>query len=215
MDRSSIAAENLEETPYSFGVLMKWGKNHRFMPVGIPEHEAPFYAFLNYLKEQHKESGGQQTVGEYLASTLVQQFQAFINREGMSNPIDMWNGKPQQKAVLELLDQKLETHVKDEYFYDRVKGFWIYYCEQESPIIRKPAVFAATLEYMYKTTPYFGTNLPPVTQKYVAKKYGVSPNSISKRKYELEDQLFEWWMKSVKIVKCLTTPFRLILAVRL
>ena len=79
--------------------------------------------------------------------------------------------------------------IKKQDNYIHLHHLWMYYCDHYFPTIRKPEVFTATLEYYYKDNPHFGY-FKPVTQKEIAKKYGVSPNSISRRVEEMDDAYF-------------------------
>ncbi|GIN10343.1 hypothetical protein J26TS2_02100 [Shouchella clausii] len=63
---------------------------------------------------------------------------------------------------------------------------WNQFCQEHNPAIRKPAAYAAAMEYALQT-------IAPIsaTQKALAKKYGVSPSTISARSAEIVTVLKE------------------------
>ncbi len=79
-------------------------------------------------------------------------------------------------------------HANDEFSseqLDDILSFWRKYSEEEAPSIRKPAIFAAALEYL--AAKEYGVS---ASQSALAKKYETSPSSISS-KYKAMAEKFD------------------------
>lgn len=91
----------------------------------------------------------------------------------------------EEESVAELFYQKSKDTYPPE-FIGLGFDLWKAYYERSFPVIRKKAVPAAALEYLLATS--FGLD---VTQAEIARKYGVSAGSISRRSLDMEDELLD------------------------
>ncbi|WP_059102885.1 SEC-C metal-binding domain-containing protein [Shouchella shacheensis] len=99
--------------------------------------------------------------------------------------LDSFNWKDdKEKKTAQLLMDGLRVDQTPPELISLALQEWHRFCEQKTPAIRKPEVFAAALEYYLQT-------IAPVqaTQKALAKKYGVSTSTISTRSTEIQTAL--------------------------
>ncbi|GAW92059.1 antitoxin Xre/MbcA/ParS toxin-binding domain-containing protein [Calderihabitans maritimus] len=83
--------------------------------------------------------------------------------------------KPAYRRVALLIQDKME---EDGYTPEQIGNalkLWYDFTKQKEPRFRKPAVWAATVEYSIARLEY----MKEVTQQYLAGKYAISPNTIS------------------------------------
>ncbi|MFZ0371433.1 MAG: SEC-C metal-binding domain-containing protein [Halobacillus sp.] len=184
-----LADSEVEVMTHYFGILMNWGNYYQFVPSALSVDPELFSSFSNYVKMEYEASHAQGSIADFYASHFSEYLIDFLHFDVEDNLVDSWDGSEEEKEVLWLLDQKIDPLIKQQDNYIHLHHLWMYYCDHHFPTVRKPEVFAATLEYYYKDNPHFGY-LKPVTQKEVAKKYGVSPNSISRRVEEMDEAYF-------------------------
>ncbi len=165
--KDSIPLEDITSAPYYFGVLMKWGDVHQFMPIAIPQDEEHFNAYMEKLSDEQKTQ-------DYFTAHLAEQFRMWIHQETDERE---WDARPEDKEVLELFEDTVEEGVQGTGAYDQVEKAWVAFCETEAPTIRKAGVFAAALEFIASED---------VTKKQIAEKYSVSPSSMTRRIKEIE-----------------------------
>ncbi|UOR11609.1 YecA family protein [Halobacillus amylolyticus] len=189
-ERIPLDNEDMKRVPYYIGIVMNWGTFHNFIPLALPNTQAGYDYYISKLETDFKAQSESATIGDFLHQTFLNQFPKWLYMETPDSSDLAWNGTPQQLGVLKLLDEHVDAEDQRYETYELLKNLWIKFCEEQAPIIRKPAVFAATLEYFLHEMPYLGGE-QTVTQKEVAQKYGVSPNSISKRYQEIEEFFFE------------------------
>lgn len=156
VEKDSIPLEDIAEAPYYFGVLMKWGNVHQFMPIAIPKDPKQFETYWALLDDTQKSH-------DYFETHLADQFKVWLKGKGEETKEEV-----EGDEVLELLDATVSTQMKEA---------WLSYRSTESPNIRKPEVFAAALDFLATED---------VTKKATAEKFGVSPSSMSRRIKELE-----------------------------
>ncbi|TGB02397.1 helix-turn-helix domain-containing protein [Halobacillus salinus] len=160
VEKESIPLEDIETAPYYFGVLMKWGNVHQFMPIAIPKDEKQFELYWTLLTENQKSH-------DYFEKNLADQFKVWL--KGKEEAQAKTEESTEEDSVLALLDESTSREVKDT---------WKSYRDAETPNIRKPEVFAAALDFIAAEG---------VTKKATAEKFGVSPSSMSRRIKELEN----------------------------
>lgn len=170
--RESIPVENLEATPYYLGILLQWGHLHQFMPIAIPETEEKFEIYKEKFDHEYEKAGTELVPGTFFGATLAKQFRRWIQTEKASVSPSESKLKPKEREVLELLETKMEEET-----YREAQKIWESFCNQETATIQKSEVFAATLDYLLAED---------VSQKTMADKHGVSPNSISRRAHQLK-----------------------------
>ncbi|MCA0970841.1 SEC-C domain-containing protein [Halobacillus litoralis] len=188
-----LDGEPIENEPgYYFGILMKWGQTHQFVPVALSVGEGLYQAFTNYVKDEHHKAESSESVSTFFGQHLDRFIRSFIDfdQDGMAG-IGYWDGTPEEKEVLDVLDETIGAEAQQHEEYGLLHTLWREHCKRTNPTIRKPAVFAAALEYFYRESPIVDSPLRPLSQKEIAAKYGVSAGSLSKRFTEVEDTFFE------------------------
>ncbi|MFC0525371.1 YecA family protein [Pontibacillus salicampi] len=180
------ASESLDMS-YFIGMIGAWGEYNRFLPFSMPMEENTYKRYIaSFDKEYEAHHNGQGRL-DYFSENFLNQLTKLS--EIMKNPIqedaeEQWEGKPEEHEVMNLLDERVDRNIFSEEEITHIKQFWMAYCDNHHPTIRKPEVFAATLEYFFGTDSLFGP-AREVTQKGLGTKYGVSPNTISKRTVEV------------------------------
>lgn len=95
--------------------------------------------------------------------------------EATDDSIDMIWSRKEDAEVASLFTK----HASDDFSKEQVQEilhFWKEYIKEEEPSVRKPAIFAASLEYL--AAKVFDLS---ISQSALAKKYGTSPSSISSK----------------------------------
>ena len=190
VDVTKVGPTSDEGGQYYFGILMKWGSRYQFMPSVMTVNEGLYQSYSKYVKQMYEESNADVSLQAFFANHFTRFLDEFLRFDIKGNPLDGWKGNEKERDVLRLLDEHIGEDAKRFEAYEHLNMMWMYYCDQHAPIIRKPEVFAAALEYFYRDAPYFGIRIERFTQKEIAKKYGVSANSISRRYDDLEDAFF-------------------------
>ncbi|MFD2922496.1 SEC-C metal-binding domain-containing protein [Halobacillus naozhouensis] len=185
-ERIPLDNEDLQDFPYYMGILMNWGSFYNFIPLALPNTKSGYDYFISGVEAEFNAQSKAVELSGYLHHTFLDQFPKWLYMEDVESLEDDWDLTLQQNEVIMLLDKHVDVTDQQLEAYLTLKGLWLRFCEEQDPIIRKPAVFAATLEYFFYDVPSLGGGRM-VTQKGVAEKYGISPNSISKRHQELEE----------------------------
>ncbi|QDI90375.1 hypothetical protein EPH95_03600 [Salicibibacter halophilus] len=97
-----------------------------------------------------------------------------------------WVSK-KHRAVIELL-YEMNRPIWDDEDLNLAIEVWQEFCEDENPVVKKEAVFAGALEYLLNMM-----NEGEGTQKEIAEKYGVSPNSVSQRYREMDYLMYDFF----------------------
>ncbi|MCP3028037.1 YecA family protein [Halobacillus sp. A5] len=186
VDRQRIPLEkkDFNMAPYFTGLLLNYGPIFKFAPMAVPVEENAYLNIREVLEEEFKEQSKYSSLRDYFHATFLEQVPLWVYYEEGSLD-DSGNVSSTELEVLEILNQHLEPEFKEKESFQNLKEIWMHFCKENSPVIRKPEVFAASLEYYLKSSPYFldGGN---ASKREVAEKYKVSPNSISKRHLELD-----------------------------
>ncbi|MFQ3544580.1 SEC-C metal-binding domain-containing protein [Halobacillus rhizosphaerae] len=184
-----LDTDELEDTPYYMGFLMNWGNMHNFFPLALPGGKKWGESYLKKLKERAAESDESSITAYFHNQFLTEVNTWFFDVPDRAE--EMYSAEPAELEVLALLDQHVEPSVKSAEGYQSARNFWLRFCEETNPQIRKPEVLSASLEYFIRFTPFFELLDEGVTQKEIAQKYGVSPASIARRFDEFEGFLFD------------------------
>ncbi|MBH0230829.1 SEC-C metal-binding domain-containing protein [Halobacillus yeomjeoni] len=191
--RDSIPVDHIPDSPYYLGILMKWGDVYQSMPLAVPDVKASYDQFMEAFEQEYKEAETSLSKHEYFVQTFLEQMKTWLYREHFNEfeqVEEVWEGRPKEVEVLNQLKDNVDAEVQQENAFTSLKNLWITYCEENRPTIRKAGVFAAALDYLMMATPYFELN-KDVTKKEIAEKYGVSPNSITKRTKEFDEYIEE------------------------
>ncbi|WP_079527343.1 SEC-C metal-binding domain-containing protein [Halobacillus hunanensis] len=183
-DRIPLDNEDLPHFPYYMGILMNWGNFYNFIPLALPNTKAGCDYFISELQAEFNNQSRAGELSDYLHHNFLRSFPKWLYMEPADSFEESSELSEKQLEVFEVLDEHVDYSDQQLEAYVTLKGLWLRYCEEQDPIIRKPAVFAAALEYFFYEVPYFGGD-QIVTQKQVAKKYRISSNSLSRRYKEL------------------------------
>ncbi|WP_431804062.1 YecA family protein [Halobacillus andaensis] len=179
-DRVPLEVEDFETAPYLTGIMLNYGPIYKFAPMAVPVEEKSYELIKKELNDNFKNQNEYDSLKDYFHQTFLEQLPKWIYfDENTSREVVEYE-------VIEILNQYAEEELKEEKSFQRIKEKWVDFCEEEAPIIRKPAVFAASLEYYLKVNLNL-SDKNSASKKEVADKYNVSPNSISKRHEELEN----------------------------
>ncbi|WP_246476388.1 tetratricopeptide repeat protein [Salicibibacter cibi] len=97
-----------------------------------------------------------------------------------------WASKKHQ-AVIELL-YETNRPIWDDDLLNFAIEVWQEFCEDENPLVKKEAVFAAALEYLVNMM-----EGDEATQKEIAEKYGISPSTLSQRYQEMNYLMYDFF----------------------
>ncbi|GGF30734.1 hypothetical protein GCM10010954_32360 [Halobacillus andaensis] len=189
-DRIPLKVKDFAIAPYYTGILLNYGPIYKFAPMAVPVEERSYQAIRMGLEQDFEEQADEESLKGYFHAAFLYQLPQWIYFDEDNGLETIWKGKPAEREVLDLIDQSLEQEFKEEGNYQLLKDMWIMFCNDESPVIRKSEVFAASLEYCYKTSSYFWKETE-TSKRAIAEKYSVSPNSLSKRYDELKDYFEE------------------------
>ncbi|GEN46631.1 SEC-C metal-binding domain-containing protein [Alkalibacillus haloalkaliphilus] len=176
--RGCIPVDNISQDLYVIGFALSWGPQYQIMPIAYPATKSHYHQILNEISDHNE---------------FVERFLDLMDLWFSELEFDALELLQNDKAkrVVEILRGHMSEKEKQKTTYDNLEVAWVDFYEKNLPRIQKPEVLAATLEYLYWTSPMFGLQDESVTMKELAKKYGVNSNSISNRVYEIEDYLFE------------------------
>ncbi|KGX94100.1 hypothetical protein N781_01940 [Pontibacillus halophilus JSM 076056 = DSM 19796] len=170
------------------GYLFNWGTHYALIPTPVPFDKRIIENFMdksfNDDYEANKEEN--ETKSEYFQRHYLRMIETLIQHletDELSSDNINWS-KDSHQQVAELFETYADHNRLGQKVMEATLGFWSYYCKEYNPTIRKPEIFAAALEYHVTTAPELGVKAN-VTQKEIATKHGVSPNSLSKRKNEI------------------------------
>ncbi|MFC7062029.1 YecA family protein [Halobacillus seohaensis] len=187
VDRERIPLENedFKVAHYLTGILLNWGAYYKFVPMAVPVESEAYAKHRKKLDNEFSNQSQYDLLSDYFHATFLNHLPLWIY--GIKE--EEYEAAAPENKVINILEAKTDAHVLETVRYHRLRQMWNMYCEQESPIIRKPAVFAAALEYVYKKSSYFD-GVHPVSLKEVAEKYEVGTSSMSKRQKELKNFFF-------------------------
>ncbi|GAB3055818.1 SEC-C metal-binding domain-containing protein [Virgibacillus ainsalahensis] len=125
---------------------------------------------------------------EYGEEGLVEDFPDFL-AEALTVNIDTFNiewRNQQDEAVANLFTDHMQSKDVDDEIITTGVFIWNAYCHMNSPVIKKPAAFAAALEYLMYNSFYPDGY---VTQKQVAEEYGTTSGTVSQKVRQLENSI--------------------------
>ncbi|MFC7373138.1 YecA family protein [Fictibacillus iocasae] len=158
------------------GTLVNNGSTFEFYIgyVEIPENELPM------LKEKILTLTGQGDVTDTFRYKFPAVLQIALGDNAEKSESNLVTAEDSLSPVLLLVKQYAEPDV-----YKHAARLWTQFMHEANPIIRKEEVFSAALDY-YITKDILGIS---ATQAAVAKKYSVSPGSLSSRYREMKSVL--------------------------
>ncbi len=182
--------KDLDSSVFLFGFMMNWGHHFQIMPLAIPGTDHDKGKLLNEVRKRYDSSSNLQSEKELFQDMFLELFDLWFE-EGKPDPLFILDGHPKAQAVLLKMRELCYPATTSDESYEDLEFIWVRFYQDTNPRVNKVEVMAATLEYLYWTSTFFGFIDPGVTQKEMAEKYGVSPNSVSRRIEEMEDYLFD------------------------
>jgi len=179
-----------DELTHRLGILGKQGDQEVFICTPIPLDST----LAEALHEKIEQNTGVRDFNKLYHEEFLRILSTF--KEVILHEFSFTDSlNKEEEAVLDLLLEKGSEELVKEENFSMVAGFWLTYCQKYMPTIRKPAVFAAAIEYYYFNSNYFQQDpTTSVTQKELATRYGVSAASLSKRAFEIDEALHEMAM---------------------
>ncbi|MGG3641622.1 YecA family protein [Bacillus gobiensis] len=108
----------------------------------------------------------------------------FSKEEETLKPLSIEWRNDKEFQTAELIKSKLKEDNIAKQLIPEALALWEMYCLNAEPTIRKPESYAAALEYFLYLLP----NSPgPVSKAFIAKKYGVSAQTVTRRLGDLEE----------------------------
>lgn len=159
------AADNIDGD-YVLGMLVPYVGTHAF-----------FFSTMHIAKEDSdkivelfdKDATSEQDVFPALVA------QAMGVEQVEEAPVTEW-AEPSHEQVADLFGKHMTAKGFDAETVQKGLQFWVRFCEETRPIIQKPLIYAAALDYFVQQT-YVEEST--ATQSQLAKEYGTSPGSVS------------------------------------
>ncbi|RLQ96772.1 SEC-C metal-binding domain-containing protein [Falsibacillus albus] len=183
--------EMYEKGQFIFGILV--GDRFAGVEGDMPaEHAA---ALENWLKEDFEKSG-YNDAQTYLKENFLAVCEGFLNvvedpdalekvsEESKEQSVDL----EEQDEVLFKLEAFLRENEADVEAINKAKGAWEEFSLKKNPSFQNPDIFVGALYYYLMQS---DADVQTYTQKDLAAKLSVSPNSISKRFKEIKEAINE------------------------
>ncbi|MBO0959076.1 SEC-C domain-containing protein [Neobacillus sp. MM2021_6] len=190
------------EGDFFIGILLPYEQNYVFFPspFDLPDLK-PEQAF-SYIKERSLNSD-YDSPQEYLTDFFMEVLSELPMIGGLLEVDELDWPAPIYKQVADQFKEKLEM-VLPPPIIDTGIILWLNFCQKRQKRIQNPNIYVAALHYLL-------TMIAPieemVTQKELAKEYGVSAGSISSVVSELESELAEEIAELVGLVYGDEQPF--------
>ncbi|RSL32153.1 hypothetical protein D7Z54_17155 [Salibacterium salarium] len=157
-------------------------------PSNVEKQTAETNAWIEYLKQTTLDapfSSGEPFID--LFGDCIALIQA-MKQEFTDQPENIMEHDlaPEEQEVLTVFSHHINPELRKIGGIAKAEKLWTSYCYFTSPIIKKPEAYAASLEYYMSKDVY---SLSRVTQKQLAKKYGVAPGTISQRALDIDEVL--------------------------
>lgn len=178
---------SFEKGSFFIGVLLPFDQKYFFFPAPFDLPELPLYQALDYIK-QKSQAAGYHSPQEFLTDFFMECMKDITDIGGMVDIDSMEWQLPVYKEVAELLKKSMESLGEMPPTVDIGIILWFKFCEKKQKQIKKPALYAASMHYLLTL---FNHMVSPLTQKEIAKLYGVAVGSISSIYAEMDDELDE------------------------
>ncbi len=191
----------LESGSFFMGILLPYEQNYVFFPTPFelpglkPEHA------FSYIEESSIDAD-YDTPQEYLTDFFIEVLNEIPMIAGLLEMDDIEWPAPIYKKVAELFKEKLELLLPPPVI-DTGVILWLNFCQKKQKRIQNPNLYVAALHYLLFT---IAPVEEVVTQKELAKTYGVSAGSISSIVSELESELSEEIAELIGLVYGVSQP---------
>jgi len=176
----------IEEGSFFIGIMLPYEQNYVFFPSPFdlpdlkPEHA------LSYIEDSSLDAD-YDSPQEYLTDFFMEVLSELPMVGGLLDVDEMEWPAPIYKEVADQFKKKLELLFPPP-VVDTGVILWMNFCQKRQKRIQNPNLYVASLHYLLST---IAPMEKVVTQKDLAKEYGVSAGSISSIVSELESELAE------------------------
>jgi hypothetical protein len=178
---------SFEKGSFFIGVLLPFDQKYVFFPAPFDLPDLPLYQAIDYIKLK-SQAAGYDSPQEFLTDFFMEIMKDITEIGGMVDIDTMEWQLPVYKEVAELLKKSMESLGEMPPTVDIGIILWYKFCEKKQKKIKKPALYAASMHYLLTL---FNDMVSPLTQKEIAKSYGVPVGSISSTYAEMDDELEE------------------------
>jgi hypothetical protein len=176
-----------EKGTFFVGFLLPFDQMHVFFPAPFDLTELPLQQAIDFIKQKSEMAGaGYASPQEFFTDFFMEIMSDLPAIGGMVEVDSIEWQLPVYKEVAERLRRELESLGEIPPIVDLGIILWFQYCEKKQKRIKNPNLYAASLHYLLST---FNNMKTPVTQKDLAKMYGVPVGSLSSTYGELDDEL--------------------------
>lgn len=176
----------LEEGSFFMGILLPYEQNFVFFPTPFELPDLNPEQAFSFIEDSSLEAD-YDSPEEYLTDFFMEVLSEIPLLGGLLDVEELDWPAPIYKEVADLFKEKMELLVPPP-IVDTGVILWLNFCQKRPKRIQKPSLYAAALHYLLSTIAPMDE---VVTQKALAKQYGVSATSISSIVLELEYVLSE------------------------
>jgi hypothetical protein len=178
---------SFEKGSFFIGFLLPFGQKYVFFPAPFDLPDLSLYQAIDYIKLK-SQGAGYHSPQEFLTDFFMEIMKDITEIGGMVEIDTLEWQLPVYKEVAELLKKCLESQGEMPPTVDIGIILWFKFCEKKQKKIKKPSLYAASMHYLLTL---FNHMVSPLTQKEIAKLYGVAVGSISSIYAEMDDELEE------------------------
>ncbi|MBO8176134.1 MAG: SEC-C domain-containing protein [Bacillus sp. (in: Bacteria)] len=190
-----VQYKNRSFQPHTFvtGVLLPYEETYKFYIFGYDFPKEVADVAVPYLKEQIAAYEGdvQSYFREHYLTFIDDVFTKLAEKENASQeeeqPTYEW-----EKEIYREIGDDLQAFIQEVGGSKDASDFgvllWNVFSKKVQPTIRNPKLYVAATYYLLQSLAF---DLPTFTQKELAERFGVSPNSISQRRKEMDAAVAE------------------------
>jgi hypothetical protein len=172
---------------FFMGILLPFNEKFVFFPAPFELPDLPVYQAIDYIK-QKSFIADYESPQEFLTEFFMEIMVDLTKIGGMVEIDNMEWQSPVYKEVAELFKRSMESLGEMPPTVDVGIILWFQFCQKKPKRIKKPNLYAASLHYLMTL---FNDLVLPMTQKEIAKLYGVPVGSLSSTYIEMDDELEE------------------------
>ncbi|NYE03645.1 tetratricopeptide (TPR) repeat protein [Bacillus niacini] len=172
---------------FFMGILLPFNKKYVFFPAPFELPDLPVYHAIDYIKQKSL-IAAYESPQEFLTEFFMEIMVDLTKIGGMVDIDNMEWQSPVYKEVAELFKKSMESLGEMPSTVDIGIILWFQFCQKKPKRIKKPNLYAASLHYLMTL---FNDMVSPMTQKEIAKLYGVPVGSLSSTYIEMDDELEE------------------------
>ncbi|MEH7491288.1 SEC-C metal-binding domain-containing protein [Neobacillus niacini] len=181
------AQRSFNKGSFFIGILLPFNEKYVFFPAPFELPDLPVYQAIDYIKQKSL-IADYESPQEFLTEFFMEIMVDLTKIGGMVEIDNMEWQSPVYKEVAELFKRSMESLGEKPPTVDVGIILWFQFCQKKPKRIKKPNLYAASLHYLMTL---FNDLVSPMTQKEIAKLYGVPVGSLSSTYIEMDDELEE------------------------